>query len=229
METADAFELGLRSAGPGLFFDTMELIAAVSVSLGGFDRLESFVRTLGELQSRSAEDLEWVSRLCSAAWREPVDVPRGVDAYRTMLRERVFEIVNRWSYIQDIHTVTRLQAWFYAGFGLGRSRTVLEGFHYFQELRDSVGVVSPLDQAPNNLSRMAEEAARQLDTVAKENDFDRVRVLFEGQARVLDSYAIRLAEKPDTLTLPTGWSDDLENVNAVIRQVRLDFASKAFV
>lgn len=227
MQTPDAFELGLRSAGPGLFFDTMELVAALSVSLGGFDRLESFVRTLAQLQARTADDLEWVARLCSAAWREDIAVPRGVDAYRALLRERVFEIVNRWSYIQDIHTVTRLQAWFYAGFGLARARTVLDGLRYFDQLREVAGVVSPLDQAPTNLARMAEEAARQLQTVAKEDDFDRVSVLFESQARVLDGYALRLYGEPSTIALPSTLQTDIEQTDAIIHQVRLDFAASA--
>src|SRR5690625_7501069 len=93
METVDAFEMGLRSARPGLLFDTMEMVAAMSVSLGGFDRLESFVRTLSSLQQRSMGDLEWVSSLISAAYGFPYEVADSVDAYRIMLTDRVFDIV----------------------------------------------------------------------------------------------------------------------------------------
>lgn len=227
MQTSDAFEMGLRSARPGLFFDTMEIVAALSVSLGAFDRLEPFVRTLQDMQATSAEDLEWVARLASAAYRQPIDVPRGVDGYRTFLREGIFEIVNRWSYIQDIHTVTQLQAWFYAGFGLARANTVFRGFRVFEALRNVAGILSPLDQAPLQLSRMAEEAARQLQVVAQEHDFDRVRVLFMAQAHVLDSYALRLRGEPDAITLPTTLANDLQETQELIHRLRLDFAHQA--
>jgi len=227
MLTADAFEMGLRSARPGLLFDTMELVAALSVSAGGFDRLEPFVRTLGKLQTRSGEDLEWVTRLCTAAYGQTIPLPRSVDGYRTLLTERVFEIVNRWSYIQDIHTVTRLQAWFYCGFGLGRASTVLNGLQYFEDLRNAVGLLSPLDQMPVSLERMAAESARQLETVSKEDDFSRLRPLFVALARTMDSYAFRLNGAPSDIVLPSAFQQDLEQVEALIHQCRLDFAATA--
>lgn len=225
MLTADAFEMGLRSARPGLLFDTMELVAAMSVSAGGFDRLESFVRTLAQLQQRSGEDLEWITRLCSAAFQQPIGMPRSVDGYRQLLTERVFEIVNRWSYIQDIQTVTRLQAWFYCGFGLGRAVTVLQGFQYFEALRNQVGLISPLDQMPTNLERMAAESARQLETVAKEDDFSRLRPLFLDIARILDGYAFRLAEPAASLALPPSLPHDQQLVEELIQQCRIEFAA----
>lgn len=227
MQTADAFEMGVRSARPGLFFDTMELVAALSVSAGGFGALEPFVRTLAQLQQHAGEDLTWVTRLCEAAFKAPHPMPGSVDGYRALLTDSVFEIVNRWSYISDIHTVTRLQAWFYCGFGLGRARTVLEGFRYFEQLRNSVGLISPLDQMPTSLSRMAAESARQLSTVSEEDDFSRIRPLFLSTAQMLDAYALRLRGDAPTIHVPETLAQDLERVDELTRQCRLDYAHTA--
>lgn len=227
MRTPDAFEMGFRSARAGLFFDTMEMVAAVSVSAGGFDRLESFVRTLSSLQAEVGESFPWVVELVSAAFKQRVEMPKSVDAYRNFLREGVFEIVNRWSYVSDIQQVTQLQAWFYAGFGLGRGFTVLRGFEQFVQLRDLVGVVSPLDQMPLNLSRMASEAARQCVTVSEEHDFWRIRPLFEDVGAILDAYALRLRDAPEALTLPSSFAQDLERIEELGRQCRLEYAHTA--
>lgn len=228
MQTADAFEMGLRSTRPGLLFDTMELVAAMSVSLGGFDALEPFVRTLSVLQQESMEDLEWVTRLASAAFREPIAVPDGVDAYRFFLTHRIFEIVNRWSYIQDIHTVTRLQAWFYSGFALGRATTILRGLQYFDDLRNIGGIVAPLDQVPRQLARMAQEAARQLTTVAEEDDFSAMDAVFQKAATILDGYAIRCQERADVLTIPATIDDDLRYMRELTTQ-RLQDSARGIV
>jgi|SRR5690625_37821 len=222
METVDAFEMGLRSARPGLLFDTMEMVAAMSVSLGGFDRLESFVRTLSSLQQRSMGDLEWVSSLISAAYRFPYEVPDSVDAYRSMLTDRVFDIVNRWSYIDDIHTVTRLQAWFYCGFGLGRGLTVLRGLTYFEDLRNVAGVVSPLDQMPRQLSRLAQEAARQLQTVSEEDDFSAIEHTLHRAAALLDGYALRCAGAPQEIKIPRELAQDIAWFETLIEERQRD-------
>lgn len=222
MQTVDAFEMGLRSARPGLLFDTMEMVAAMSVTLGGFDRLESFVRTLAQLQQRSMEDLEWVSALIRGAYGIPYEVPDSVDAYRTMLTDRVFDIVNRWSYIDDIHTVTRLQAWFYCGFGLGRGITVLRGLRYFEDLRNIAGIVAPLEQMPRQLSRLAQEAARQLQTVSEEDDFSAVEHSLHDAASMLDAVALRCAGDPDGLTLPSSLSQDILQFDTWIQERQRD-------
>lgn len=222
METVDAFEMGLRSARPGLLFDTMEMVAAMSVSLGGFDRLESFVRTLSELQQASMEDLEWVCALIRSAYQAPYDIPDSVDAYRSMLTDRVFDIVNRWSYIDDIHSVTRLQAWFYCGFGLGRGVTVLRGLNYFEELRNVGGMVSPLDQMPRQLSRMAQEAARQLQTVSEEDDFSAIEHTLHSAAGLLDSYAVRCQGDPQEVKIPRTLAQDIEYMQTLIAERQRD-------
>lgn len=222
MKTVDAFEMGLRSARPGLLFDTMEMVAAMSVTLGGFDRLESFVRTLAELQERSMEDLAWVSELISGAYRFPYDIPDSVDAYRHMLTERVFDIVNRWSYIDDIHTVTRLQAWFYCGFGLGRGITVLRGLGYFEDLRNVAGMVAPLDQMPRQLSRLAQEAARQLQTVSEEDDFSAVEHTLHKAAACLDGYALRCSAVPQDITIPRDLAQDIRWFGELIEERQRD-------
>lgn len=222
METVDAFEMGLRSARPGLLFDTMEMVATLSVTLGGFDQLESFVRTLSDLQQRSAADLEWITELASAAYQTPLQVPDSVDAYRMMLTGRIFEIVNRWSYIDDIHTVTRLQAWFYCGFGLGRALTVFGGLQYFEELRNIAGVVPPLDQMPRQLSRMASEAARQLQTVSEEDDFSSIEHVLHHAASILDGYALRCDGPASDIELPKGLEDDIKYFNTLIEERQRD-------
>lgn len=218
MHTADAFEMGLRSARPGLLFDTMELVAALSVSMGGFDRLESFVRTLSDLQRESMDDLEWITALAGAAFREPLSIPDGVDEYRTFLTQRVFEIVNRWSYIQDIHTVKRLQAWFYSGFALGRAVTILRGLQYFEELRNLCGVIPPLDQVPRQLTRMAQEASRQLAVVAEEDDFTVIDTILTHASERLNGYALLCQKSAEALTVPSALADDLQYFGELIAQ-----------
>lgn len=222
METVDAFEMGLRSARPGLLFDTMEMVAAMSVSLGGFDRLESFVRTLSELQQESMEDLQWLRELISGAYGRAYEMPDSVDAYRSMLTDRVFDIVNRWSYIDDFHTVTRLQAWFYCGFGLGRGVTVLRGLQYFEDLRNVGGVVPPLDQMPLQLSRMAQEAARQLQTVSEEDDFSAIEQVLHQAVAVLDGYAMRCQAAAQKVNIPRNLAQDVAYFETLIAERQRD-------
>lgn len=227
MHRADAYEMGYRAASAGLFFDTMELVAALSVSAGGFDQLEPFVRRLAGEQKQIESDLRWLNELREAAFRKSYGLPKNVPEYRELLTEGVFEIVNRWSYIADIKTVNRLQAWFYAGFGMGRLRTVVSGAAYFESLRDQLGVLPPLDQMPVNLARMSAEAARQLATSSEEDDFSAIRPLLEELSRAADQWSLRLRRDPASIEAQSQSSDDLRLIEDTVRRCRSDLAAGA--
>ena len=218
----DAFEMGYCAAAPGYFFDSLELLAAVSVDAGGFDRLETHLREVLAQRERTAEQLRFVTELATAAFRRPHEVPTTVDGYRVLLTASIFEIVNRWSFIADIHTVTRLQAWFYAGFGLGRLETVARGVSLFCRLRDDLGLIGPLPRTPVTLARMATEAARQMGTASAEADFDRVRPLFVDLAARADALTLRLGGPPESIEPGAVVSEILERCSGSARQVRLD-------
>jgi hypothetical protein len=228
MHRADAFTLGLASARPGFFFDGMELLATLSVDVGGLDVLRPALPQLWAVREEVEADLATVTALCTDAWRTPVQAPTAVDAYRSLLTDRVFEIVNRWSYIADIHTVNRLQAWFYAGFGCGRGQTVLRGVALRDVLVAQWGARGPLASMDGRLGRMAAEAARQLDVAAREDDLSAVRPLFLQGASVLDALSVRLlAADP---AVPSGRSEDAPGL-ALLQEsgdrVRRDLAAEA--
>lgn len=194
--------MGYKSAAAGFFFDGMEIIAALAPGAGGIDSLHGAIALLFPERDRVNTHMDEIADLCTRAFGQPWHAPRGVDEYRMLLRLGVFEIVNRWSYIKDIKTVNQLQAWFYAGFGLGRAETVFRGLQLQARLFEIVGESAPLPDMPVNLGRMAREGARQMDTAAEEDDLRGVRPLFEDCARRLRNVAAQcdspLAEQPWT-------------------------------
>lgn len=222
----EAFELGYRSSSAGFFFDAMELIAAVSPSVGGFDRLRGAIELLFAQRDRVNADVDMVAGLCSRAFGHEWLPPRTVDDYRALLLTGVFEIVNRWSYIADIKQVTRLQAWFYAGFGLGRAATVYRGIEVMARLVEQVGEVAPIDQMPRNLGRMAAEASKQMLTAAEEDDLNAVRPLFEDAARRLRAAALGLQGQAREVAFRADYRTDLEFFDELARRVNLDFGTK---
>lgn len=227
MQRADAFEMGFRAASSGLFFDTMELVAALSVSAGGFDKLEPFVKRLAADQRQIEDDLRWLTALREAAFGRAYAKPRNVAEYRDLLTNGVFEIVNHWSYIKDIKMVNRLQAWFYAGFGMGRLHTVVGGARYFADLRDRIGLLPPLDQMPLNLSRMAAEGSRQLTTSSEEDDFSSIRPLLTELASISDRWSLHLSRAPRDIEVNAAAEDDLRLLADTLDRCRRDFAAEA--
>lgn len=229
METGQAFGMGWQSASSGFFFDGLELLAALAPAAGGIEKLEPALHLLFPERDRINAQMDALAALASAAYRTPIATPRTVDAYRALLEERVFDIVNRWSYIRDIHTVNRLQAWFYTGFGLGRAETVHRGVMLMQRAYALVGGVPPLPSTPTRLERMGREAARQLEIAAGEDDLSSVRPLFLGAATRIEALADRctgplaeVVEREDLLD-----PDDLALYLDIQRRVDLDFARRA--
>jgi hypothetical protein len=225
-----AFEMGYRSAAAGFFFDGMELIAALAPALGGVDALRGGVELLFAVREQTNDDTDFVASLCSRAFNQHWPPPRGVDAYRHLLTTGVFEIVNRWSYIDDIKQVNRLQAWFYAGFGLGRGETVARGLALLIRLRDIAGAdAAPLPQTPESLRRMSAEAAKQMATASAEDDLRAVRPLFEDSATRLQSLALALQAPLEQLVAPATFDDDLAAFVSTASRVRLDFRTTAAI
>lgn len=224
MKPGDAFELGYRTAASGFFFDGMEMIAALAPGAGGIDALRHAIALLFDARDRVNADMAHVAGMVAGAYGRPFEAPRDVDGYRLLLTDRVFDIVNRWSYIADIQQVNQLQAWFYAGFGLGRAETVTRGIALFERLRELTGVIPPLDQMPANLSRMAAEASKQMETAAAEDDLSALRPLFDDAAGRLRATALLLRRDPDDIGIDEARTDDLRAFVDLAHRVRLDFA-----
>lgn len=227
METPRAYAMGYRTAACGFFFDGMEMIAALAPQLGGLDALHGAFGLLFADKDAVNEHMAWTADLVSGAFRTPVPAPQGVDEYRALMREGVFEIVNRWSYIDDIKTVTRLQAWFYCGFGLGRAETIYKGVTLLARLVDIAGERPPLDQMPDNLRRMAQESAKQIDVASEEDDFDAQRPLLVEVANDLRGTALWL-QRELTAIRPEGLdADRLPRATSVAERLARDVATRA--
>ena len=213
--------MGWQSASAGFFFDGMELVAAVAPAAGGLDALKEGIGHLFAVRDEVNTSMAALSQLVSQAYRSAVSPPTEVDAYRALLEHHVFDIVNRWSLIADIHTVNRLQAWFYAGFGLGRWQTCLRG----AQLALALPSLPPVPSAPIRLARMAQEAARQMETAAGEEDLVRVRPLFLEGAQRADRLSRDLRAALDTLRNHPDLTpdDDFALITDTHRRIELDF------
>lgn len=221
--------MGWWCSSSGFFFDGLELLAALAPSCGGIEALSEPLSLLFPERDRVNSNMDQLAALVTFAYKREFPAPRGVDEYRLLMEERVFDIVNRWSYISDIHTVTRLQAWFYTGFGLGRALSVHRGAQLMVAAYEQCGEAAPLPSTPTRLARMGMEAARQLETAAAEDDLSAVRPLFLECAARIEALAGRcsgplkaVVERPDLLA-----ADDLELYLDTERKVELDFASRA--
>ncbi len=227
VETGQAFEMGYRSAACGFFYDGMEVIAAASLPAGGFEPLAGAIELVGIEKEQVNADMDWLCTLCAAAYRRPIEAPLRVDEYRLLLTEHIFDIVNRWSYIADIKQVSQLQAWFYAGFGLGRARTVFAGLRLYDRLRE----ISPCDaveQMPRRLEPMAGEAARQCGVAADEDDLTRVRPLLQAVSQTLDPLALALSAATiggEPVRSPAEIAEAVQLIESVRDRIRLDFGT----
>jgi hypothetical protein len=213
-----------RTAASGYFFDSLELIAALAPAMGGVEALRGAFELLFSQRDRVNADMAWVTRLCEAAYQQPIEVPTGVDAYRALLTGRVFDIVNHWSYIPDIKQVNRLQAWFYAGFGLGRAEAVTRAIRLFERLHTIAGLREPLPQVPIHLGRMGAEAVRQMEVASQEDDLRNVRPFFEDSARRLQTACLLLQREPEAIVWSRALDDDLLAYADAARKIQLDLA-----
>jgi len=220
----EAYTLGHDAAASGFFFDAMELVAVVSTHVGGLDALRGAIELIFAERDATHERMARTVALCSGAFRRPFHAPTEVDAYRALLTDGVFEIVNRWSIIQDIKTVNQLQAWFYAGFGLGRAATIVRGVQLFERVHAVAPNEPNLAQMPIRLRRLAQEATRQVEVAGGEDDLDRVRPLFVDVASRLRRLLMVLNRDPDEIAFSALEADDLRAFDDVARRVLLDFA-----
>ena len=223
MRPQEAFEMGYRSAASGFFFDGMEIIAALAPGAGGVDNLRGAFELLFPERDRVNDNMRWLADLCTAAYGKVVEPPAGVDGYRTLLQDGVFDIVNRWSFIADIKQVSQLQAWFYAGFGLGRAETVMLATQLMVRLRDLVQHAEPLPSMPTRLQRMAAEGAQQMVTASGEDDLIAVRPLFEDVAGRLRRLAVALQRSLADVEWDDTYAESLVAARETARKVRIDF------
>lgn len=225
MRPVTAFDLGYRSARSGFFFDAMELLAFVAPSVGGVDALKHPMELLFRRRDETRTDMEWVADLVGQAYRRPCSAPSGVDEYRALLTDQVFDIVNRWSFIEDIKTVNRLQAWFYAGFGLGRTETVCRAFELLIRLRDiQPADRSAIEAALPRLQRLAAEASRQLEIPATEDDLSAVEPLLLDAARAAQALSLRAQRPLDQLTAVAADADTLASCHDTAQRIRVSLA-----
>jgi hypothetical protein len=225
MRPVTAFDLGYRSARSGFFFDAMELLAFVAPTAGGVEALKHPMELLFRRRDETRADMDWVADLVGQAYRRPCSPPAGVDEYRSLLTDQVFDIVNRWSFIDDIKTVNRLQAWFYAGFGLGRTETVCRAFELLIRLRDiQPGDRSAVDAALPRLQRLAAEASRQLEIPASEDDLSIVSPLLLDASRSAQALALRAQRSLDELVHVGTDVDTLAACEDTAKRIRLTLA-----
>lgn len=162
MQQYDRFlALGYRSAAAGYFFDAMELVAWLSVDIGGIDALQPIIRDL-EIARHEADEF-----LKSATPGHDPSV-RTVDEYRTFLQMHAFAAVEALAQRTELEGTMRLQAAFYAGFGFGRFRSTLLGVRLFQRLTELAPDANALKAVPARLNSLADEAVRQFAIARRE-------------------------------------------------------------
>ncbi|MFT6396877.1 MAG: hypothetical protein ACJAYU_001621 [Bradymonadia bacterium] len=224
MRLGEAYRMGYQTASCGFFFDGLEMVAGASPdAVGGIEGMRGALELLFAQKDVVNSRMDELSAKVHGAFKSPVSTPTTVDEYRALMTNGVFEIVNRWSYIADIKQVTRLQAWFYAGFGLGRAETVTRGVELFARLYELVGGTPAVEQMPVRLNRLAAEAAKQMSVAAEEDDLRSVRPLLEDGARRISALSILTSRAAGDIQF--SHSEDLEFYRDADRKITLDLAS----
>ena len=220
MQPAQAFELGYLPAASGFFFDGMEVVAAASPAAGGLEPLTHAFTLVADDALATRERMEALCALVGAAHSVAWPLPNGVDDYRLLLTNGVFDIVNRWSYIADAKQMGRLQAWFYLGFGIGRASSVLQALPLLMRLRDTIGTAEPVPSMCESLRSLLAEAIRQLELAAREADLDAVRPELMAVADALKPVAIRLLGSADTIASSLDDAERLGLLRALLERAR---------
>ena len=220
MQPAQAFELGYLPAASGFFFDGMEVVAAASPAAGGLEPLTHAFTLVADDALATRERMEALCALVGAAHSVAWPLPNGVDDYRLLLTNGVFDIVNRWSYIADAKQMGRLQAWFYLGFGIGRASSVLHALPLLMRLRDTIGTAEPVPSMCESLRSLLAEAIRQLELAAREADLDAVRPELMAVADALKPVAIRLLGSADTIASSLDDAERLGLLRALLERAR---------
>lgn len=220
MQPAQAFELGYLPAASGFFFDGMEVVAAASPAAGGLEPLTHAFTLVADDALATRERMEALCALVGAAHGVAWPLPNGVDDYRLLLTNGVFDIVNRWSYIADAKQMGRLQAWFYLGFGIGRASSVLQALPLLMRLRDTIGTAEPVPSMCESLRSLLAESIRQLELAAREADLDAVRPELMAVADALKPVAIRLLGSADTIASSLDDAERLGLLRALLERAR---------
>ena len=220
MQPAQAFELGYLAAASGFFFDGMEVVAAASPAAGGLEPLTLAFALVADDALATRERMEALCALVGAAHSVAWPLPNGVDDYRLLLTNGVFDIVNRWSYIADAKQMGRLQAWYYLGFGIGRASSVLQALPLLMRLRDTIGTAEPVPSMCESLRSLLAEAIRQLELAAREQDLDAVRPELLALSDALKPVAIRLLGSADTIASSLDDAERLGLLRALLERAR---------
>lgn len=220
MQPAQAFELGYLAAASGFFFDGMEVVAAASPAAGGLEPLSHAFTLVADDALATRERMEALCALVGTAHSVTWPLPNGVDDYRLLLTNGVFDIVNRWSYIADAKQMSRLQAWFYLGFGIGRASSVLQALPLLMRLRDTIGTAEPVPSMCESLRSLLAESIRQLELAAREQDLDAVRPELLALSDALKPVAIRLLGSADTIASSLDDAERLGLLRALLERAR---------
>ena len=220
MQPAQAFELGYLAAASGFFFDGMEVVAAASPAAGGLEPLSHAFTLVADDALATRDRMEALCALVGAAHSVVWPLPNGVDDYRLLLTNGVFDIVNRWSYIADAKQMGRLQAWFYLGFGIGRASSVLQALPLLMRLRDTIGTAEPVPSMCESLRSLLAESIRQLELAAREQDLDAVRPELLALSDALKPVAIRLLGSADTIASSLDDAERLGLLRALLERAR---------
>ena len=220
MQPAQAFELGYLPAASGFFFDGMEVVAAAAPAAGGLEPLSHAFTLVADDALATRDRMEALCALVGAAHSVAWPLPNGVDDYRLLLTNGVFDIVNRWSYIADAKQMGRLQAWFYLGFGIGRASSVLQALPLLMRLRDTIGTAEPVPSMCESLRSLLAESIRQLELAAREQDLDAVRPELLALSDALKPVAIRLLGSADTIASSLDDAERLGLLRALLERAR---------
>ena len=220
MQPAQAFELGYLAAASGFFFDGMEVVAAAAPAAGGLEPLSHAFTLVADDALATRHRMEALCALVGAAHSVAWPLPNGVDDYRLLLTNGVFDIVNRWSYIADAKQMGRLQAWFYLGFGIGRASSVLQALPLLMRLRDTIGTAEPVPSMCESLRSLLAESIRQLELAAREQDLDAVRPELMALSDALKPVAIRLLGSADTIASSLDDAERLGLLRALLERAR---------
>ena len=220
MQPAQAFELGYLAAASGFFFDGMEVVAAASPAAGGLEPLSHAFTLVADDALATRERMEALCALVGTAHSVTWPLPNGVDDYRLLLTNGVFDIVNRWSYIADAKQMGRLQAWFYLGFGIGRASSVLQALPLLMRLRDTIGTAEPVPSMCESLRSLLAESIRQLELAAREQDLDAVRPELLALSDALKPVAIRLLGSADTIASSLDDAERIGLLRALLERAR---------
>lgn len=187
-------ELGFRAASAGFHFDAIELVTALANEVEENDVLAPVLPILRYSGQHAQSELE---QLRSSFRIGVTRAVRDTEGYRALLTDEIFPLVENLATLTSYAQAQEHQAAFYAGFGMGRFRSIFRGVLLFQRLMDLPGLsdTRTLGSVPTQLNDLAQEAVRQFLITRRNEDLGVVHPWLDG----LLSVGPQLSDNADTL------------------------------